>query len=374
MNQNTRQDILSRYKSGNITTAEKALVEEWLLYGKDFEFDLTEEELLEDLIAMRSRINLAPKPHSIQKIWPKLAVAASVLLVCSIAFFMYRKDTVENPQSASLSSISDDKPAGTNVATLTLSDGTKVDLTPVELQTRVDAGVQISNDTLGNLIYKVKDGNPVAASNAFNTISTPRGGTYKILLPDGSKVWLNASSSLRFPLKFPASGRHVELTGEGYFEVARSAKKFQVLTNHTIVEVLGTHFNIKAYQNEPLYSVTLVEGSVKVVKGSSGTILKPGEQAEFQESTDQIDVKRNVDLESLVAWKDGTFKFNNTDLKDIMRQLERWYDVDVDEKLIPDKKFNGTISRDVKLSEVLSMIEVTSNLSFKIEGRSVSMK
>src|SRR5690606_22526170 len=159
------------------------------------------------------------------------------------------------------------------------------------------------------------------------------------------------ASSLRFPVTFSDTDRNVELTGEGYFEVAKTNKKFRVITGETAVEVLGTHFNVNAYDNESACTITLLEGSVSVKKGMEGIVIKPGEQASITSSVNNIQVNSAVDTEAITAWKNGAFKFAGTDLKDIMRQLERWYDVDVDENRLPDKKFNGTISRDVRLSE-----------------------
>ncbi len=371
MNHTTEEEILIKYKEGKASPEEKELVEGWILNGADFSFDLTDEELLEDLMSIRKRLDLDRPRRKIITL-KKLSIAASIVLIAALSIFIFNTNTKQQAKPKNF--VMNDKAPGENLATLTLSDGTTVTLDSTANGIIKETGIEIANDTSGNLTYIVKDNSAANRSDAFNTISTPRGGTYKIILPDGSKVWLNAASSLRFPLSFSDDSRKVELTGEGYFEVAKSNKRFKVTANNTTVEVLGTHFNVNSYTNEAYLNITLLEGSVKVTKRNSSVLLKPGEQCQASLSTTDLNIKHDVNLESVVAWKDGEFKFHNTDLKNIMRQLERWYDVDIDENSIPNKKFRGTISRDAKLSEVLSMIELTSNLDFKIEGRSVIMQ
>lgn len=374
MNRQPAEDILLKYKNGEATANEKKLVEDWIINGVDTDFDLTDEELLEDLMLIRARLNLntVQKPKAV--LWQRIAVAASIVLITAVSITLYVSKKQDNIAKNHIQTQIRDKVAIGNVATLTLSDGSLMKLDASVDEIKKEHGIEIANDGNGNLTYQVAQENSNPNTNRFNTVTTPRGGTYKITLPDGSKVWLNASSSLYFPVAFSGDTRPVTLTGEGYFEVAKSNKKFIVTVNNSTVEVLGTHFNINAYTNEQTRDITLVEGSVKVANANSTAILKPSDQAEINPLNNNINIKNNVDTETLTAWKDGTFKFNNTDLKTIMRQLERWYDIDIDENTIPNKQFNGTISRDVKLSEVLTMIELTSNLNFKIEGRNVKMK
>ncbi|WP_017259905.1 FecR family protein [Pedobacter arcticus] len=374
MNRQPAEDILLKYKNGEATANEKKLVEDWIINGVDADFDLTDEELLEDLMLIRARLNLntVQKPKIV--LWQRIAVAASIVLVTAVSITLYVSKKQDNLAKNHIQTKIRDKVAIGNIATLTLSDGSLMKLDSSVDEIKKENGIEIANDGNGNLTYQVAKENSNPNSNRFNTVTTPRGGTYKVTLPDGSKVWLNASSSLYFPVAFSGDVRSVTLTGEGYFEVAKANKKFIVTVNNTTVEVLGTHFNINSYTNEQTRNITLVEGSVKVANGNSTAILKPSDQAVVNPLSNNINIKHNVDTETLTAWKDGTFKFNNTDLKTIMRQLERWYDIDIDENTIPNKQFNGTISRDVKLSEVLAMIELTSNLNFKIEGRNLKMK
>lgn len=205
---------------------------------------------------------------------------------------------------------------------------------------------------------------------------------------DGTEVWLNASSSLKFPVSFDKDERLVELKGEAYFEVAYKVKAergkqkgervpFVVRSGGQIVEVLGTHFNISAYNDEASIKTTLLEGKVRVTAGSKQSpkdskLLKPGQQSELSSVQREI-IVNEVDTEEAIAWKNGMFQFSDSDLRSIMNELERWYDIEVDTKGMPEKRFNGIIPRNVKLSQVLDMMEKTSGLKFKIEGRRVSM-
>jgi transmembrane sensor len=205
----------------------------------------------------------------------------------------------------------------------------------------------------------------------YNTISTPRGGQYQLMLADGSKVWLNAASSLRFPASFVGKERKVELLGEAYFEVAKNAKMpFKVKVNGMEVEVLGTHFNINSYENESTIRTTLLEGSVKINKNNSSSLLKPGQQAQMNKAG-EIKIINDADVEEAIAWKEGKFQFDRADIHDIMRQLTRWYDVDVEYKGTVSSHFGGTISRDVNLSQVLNMLHLTGEVKFQVEDRKV---
>ena len=373
MKKDIAEEILLKYKNGEANAEEQSQVERWLLYGADEELDLSEKELLDDLVSLRERMGFSkPKQRSPRSyvLWKGIAAAAAVLLTVALGIILYPKKVRYNePQLAT------DKPAATNSARLALSNGTEIELDKVVGKIAKESGIEIINDQDGNLVYNLTGHGDIKHDPlAFNTIKTPRGGHYKLILPDGSKVWLNAESSLRFPVSFSGTTGRVELKGEGYFEVSKSRKKFEVATGNISVEVLGTHFNINAYDNAEQHTVSLLEGRVNVRQGKLNRILKPGEQALLTEVGHEINVRTDIDTEAVTAWKNGVFQFNNTELKDIMHELERWYDVDVNENNIPRKKFNGTISRDVKLSEVLAMIELTSNLHFKIEGRSIIMK
>ncbi len=234
------------------------------------------------------------------------------------------------------------------------------------------SGIKITRAENGMIAYS-------AAKNSvtgYNSIETPKGGEFKIVLPDGSKVWLNASSSLRYPTSFLGSERKVELTGEAYFEVAKNVlKPFKVAGSDQVVEVLGTQFNISSYVDDAAVKTTLLEGSVRVLSNKSSQVkmLKPGEQSNISYSANVFSVKQ-VDVEQAVAWKNGYFLFVDEDLKSIMRKFERWYDVDVEYKgNADDLRFGGIVSRSKSLSQALKIVEQTGNLKIKIEGRRVAI-
>lgn len=248
-------------------------------------------------------------------------------------------------------------------------------------------GKSVVLDSVGNGIIAKQGGIPVIKLNGqlsysgqteestvtlYNTILTPRGKQYRVILPDGSQVWLNAASSLRFPTRFINGIRSVELTGEAYFEIADyQDEPFVVKTNGMQVDVLGTRFNIMAYKSDADVKTTLVQGSVRVSKGNEKVILKPNEEASLENSgNNSIQVKK-ADIQAALAWKNGLFLFHNADIKSVLREIVRWYDVDIIYEGGVNAHLNGMISRKASLSEVLNMIEITSNIKFKVEGKKV---
>jgi len=218
--------------------------------------------------------------------------------------------------------------------------------------------------------------NSIATTNMvmYNTITTPRGGQYQLVLADGTKVWLNAASSLKFPTAFAGDERRVELTGEGYFEVLHNDKKpFLVDTRNGIIQVLGTHFNINAYDNEMTVNTTLLEGSIKVFNESAFVILKPGQQSVINKRG-EIRINKGIDVDEVVAWKNGKFQFGEAmSIEMIMRQLARWYDIEVEYKTKETGHIGGSISRNVNVSKVLEMMEMTGAAKFQVNGRNVTV-
>ncbi len=264
---------------------------------------------------------------------------------------------------------------GSNRAVLSLSNGTTILLDAAGKGVLVRQGNIVINKTAdGQLVCKVLPTDSVgnAPVSLFTTISTPRGGQFQIMLPDGTKVWLNAASSLKFPFRFTADERKVELSGEAYFEVAKNRDlPFRVQSARQTVEVLGTHFNIKAYPDEPAIKTTLLEGSVKVIQENSrnSVMLSPGQQSNVNE---EMSVSK-VDTEFAIAWKNGLTSFKNADIKSILKQVERWYDVKaVYEGEISQRTFSGDIPRSSNLSELLQVLE-TSNIHFKIDGKVITV-
>jgi len=301
-----------------------------------------------------------------------VAYAAAVVLVIAVgmvAALVKKKPApvvVEAPKQDIVKNI----PPGGNKAILTLANGATISLDDRKKgDIARDGNAQIvKGGDSGTLIYHAVAGNQQAV--AYNTISTPRGGQYQLVLSDGSKVWLNASSSLHFPTTFGSAERAVELTGEGYFEIAKNtAKPFSISVNGVRVEVLGTHFNINAYRDEPVVRTTLVEGAVKVEAGGQAMLLRPGQQAVAGTS---LRLNTETDLEEVMAWKEGIFNFKNLDIESIMRQISRWYDVEVvyagGKK--PEGHFSGMISRNTPALTVLKMLEY-GGVHFTIESKKI---
>ena len=235
--------------------------------------------------------------------------------------------------------------------------------------------VTISKLTDGQLAYH--SSNEKSSGVLYNSITTPRGGQYQLILSDGSKVWLNAASSIRFPTRFNGTERKVEISGEAYFEVSKNAAipfKVYIKTSDgedEIVEVLGTHFNINSYGDEFDIKTTLLEGSVKVSKGKNRQTLTPGQQADLK-NNGLLYLIKDANIDEVMAWKNGKFQFDEaTDLTTIMKQIARWYDIEIEYKEKITSHIGGSISRDVNISEVLEMLEMTGTLKFQINGKKV---
>jgi transmembrane sensor len=308
--------------------------------------------------------------------------AAAVLITVGIgAWFYFSNQGVDRATSQ----YANDVPPGGNDAVLTLADGSKISLTDADEGELLEtSGVRIIKAADGQLVYSI---DPAILKNqhtiTFNTITTPRGGQYQVNLPDGTKVWLNAASSLKFPTTFTKlKERKVELSGEAYFEVSRNKQQpFKVISTIANsyraqeIEVLGTHFNISAYDDEPDTKTTLLEGSVNV-SGRRGTtsasmMLIPGQQAVLSNHQFKI---QTADTEEAVAWKNGNFVFANERIESIMRKIARWYNVEVIyQGKITDNDFVGTVPRFKNVSEALTILELTKTVHFKVEGRRITV-
>ena len=308
------------------------------------------------------------RKNRIRRLEPWHAIAAMLLIGLSFGGYFYLKQ--HKPADIQVAVKPADILPGGNRAILTLGDGTKVNLTAAKNgEIAKQSGARISKAADGQVAYTIT-GNPTSVS--FNTIETPMGGEYQVMLPDGTKAWLNAASSLKYPTSFASlKNREVELTGEAYFEVAHNrAQTFLVKTAKQTVEVLGTHFNVMAYKDEVNTKTTLLEGSVKVSNGNSYKMLKPG-----QESLVKGDIKiREADVDAAVAWKNGRTYFKDADIPTIMRSLGRWYNIDiVYQGDIPDELFTGGISRKSNLSSLLKILE-SGGIKATIEGRKLIVK
>jgi ferric-dicitrate binding protein FerR (iron transport regulator) len=306
--------------------------------------------------------------------WRKwmFAAAASVLifLTGSIFFFTGKK----TPPSVMLQPTHDVAPGG-NKATLTLANGTVIVLDSIrDGQLAVQGNTKVVKLNNSSLVYQTGAQASDSIAVAYNTITTPKGGQYQLILPDGSTVWLNSASSLKFPTVFRGKNRQVELSGEGYFEIEKNIDMpFTVSVNHMQVKVLGTRFDIMAYADEKTVNTTLLQGAVEVEQGTLGKQLAPGEQAVLDGPGNKLDVVR-ADIQKVMAWKNGVFEFDNTDMATIMRQLSRWYDIDVQYKVKPDMaELGGSISKKLNLSQVLNLLETNGINHFIIEGKKVTV-
>ncbi len=328
-------------------------------------------------------IKKTPKKLSAKKtyIWRRIAAAIFILAAGGLAFqFLVKQDPSKKYTTQAPLKQTDVLP-GSNKALLTLANGRAIRLTDSgKGKLAAQGNVNILNTGQGLLSYQVDpDAGKVQNESRlqYNTLTTPRGGQFQLTLADGTRVWLNAASAIRYPIAFLGNKRVVEISGEAFFEVAKDpSKPFLVKRGDLKIKVLGTAFNVNAYENESALKVTLLEGSVKVAKhGRHSAILKPGQQAIIDTSSTEKALKliAHADVEKVVAWKDGLFVFHNDDLGHIMRKLGRWYDVEVnyENNNIISSHLTGAIRRQVPLSEVLKMLELAGGAHFKIAGRKI---
>jgi transmembrane sensor len=299
-------------------------------------------------------------------LWHRWMVAASLLLIASFGgYFLLRKD---DPKVQYSNVLEEDFASGSNKAILTLSGGKQIVLTGAKNgQLAIQGGSVIQKTADGEVIYD-REGADKAV--VMNTITTPRGGQYHLTLADGTKVWLNAASSITYPSGFIGQQRQVEISGEVYFEVAHNAAKpFLVRSGIQTVEVLGTHFNINAYKEEPAIKTTLLEGSVAVSISGNRQKIKPGQQAVLKGNNIKIS---EADTDEAMAWKAGYFQFVDADIETVMRQIARWYDVEVTfEGPITKETFTGRISRFRNISEALKIVQSTKGVHLSYSGRRI---
>lgn len=389
--------LLERFFLNEVTHAERKQVVEWLLNPEndtsikqwmaahwelvshsDYNSDAAEpdaEALWQNIqlkIKQQTTDNQAvSKPfslfHSSARKW--LAAAAVLLLVLASTYY-FLKPVQEKPLDISkrVELKGDIAPPLANLAVLTLADGTKVYLDSVGNGTLAQQdGIAITKQDDGQIAYQGNASGVVT----YNTLSLPKGSKpFHIVLADGSHVWLNAASSITYPTAFTGTERKVNMTGEAYFEVAKNAAMpFIVSHNQLNVRVLGTHFNINTYDDENAGKITLLEGLVNVEQGGETKGLKPGQQAMILE--ENIKVLQGIDIEEVMAWKNGLFYFNGADIKTIMRQLVKYYDVEVEYRDEVNYQFVAKISRQVNLSEFLKILELTNLIHFKIDGRKI---
>lgn len=369
----TKEEYLKLYEKsldGNCTPAELEALRE---YNDDFvlvEGESIDRQTTERLYNALQTAIVNRKSSRKYLWWKRSAAAAAIVLLCSLVFLrinnhdlshtltnINKKDTVIVP--------------GSNKATLTLSDGSTVVLNDAQNgQIASENGTEVLKQDEGALSYVV--GATPTEQTVFNTITIPRGGQYSLVLPDGSKVWLNADSKLKFPTQFIGANREVELEGEGYFEIAKNKEKpFYVRANGVKVKVLGTHFNLMAYRDEPLVRTTLLEGKVLLSGNGQSVYLYPGQQGVFSAHKFKVSP---ADIQQDLAWKNGYFIFNEENLTSIMRKISRWYDVDIDIRTPhANLTYTGSVSRTKNINEVLKVLSLTGTVKFKIEERRITV-
>ncbi|EHQ27411.1 FecR family protein [Mucilaginibacter gracilis] len=364
---NSFKELLHKYNSGTCTPQEQAIIEAWYQQMEAADLAPVTEEQLNNIAGLKLVI---PGNAKVRRLSAWLSAAAAVILMAGAASYFLYKAAPHVQQTVKLHN---DALPGSNKAVLTLANGHKIFLGGVQngpIAHQGEAVVEKKAD--GELSYKTDEPAPARVNmpTVFNSVSTPRGGQHHLILSDGTGVWLNASSSIKYPTVFNGPERRIEITGEAYFEVAHNADKpFKVTCGEQTVEVLGTHFNINAYADEPLINTTLLQGLVRVSAGTNMALLKPGEQS-LVSSANNIKVTQ-ADVEAAVDWKEGDFVFKSQTLPAIMRKLARWYDVDINYGSYSNSKltFSGVVSRSRNLSAVLKMLESSATVKFTVHDK-----
>ncbi|HEY8930562.1 MAG TPA: FecR domain-containing protein [Mucilaginibacter sp.] len=374
------RELAKKWLNGTITPDEQAEFAAWYNTGQDApvnipaDFAKDEDELRERILNKINReIKNDGRARRIIPMWLRISAAVLVVGFGLIALhFHLKRDTINKQALARQKPVlKNDVSPGGNKAVLTLANGQKINLSDVKNGVLASQGQTVlKKDKDGRIIYEKPAGKPVDSASIYNTITIPNGGQFQLVLSDGSKVWLNSASSITFPAVFSKTERKVTITGEAYFEVAKNKHlPFRVVAGKQTVEVLGTHFNVNAYADEPEMKTTLIEGSVKVSAGSESAILKPSQQSSIS-GAGKIRVS-TVDTDDILAWTTGNFQFEKAEIPLIMRQASRWYNVDIKyEGEVPQRRFTGSISRNVNLSELLNMLKYT-GIHFKIEGKTI---
>jgi transmembrane sensor len=383
--------VIAKKLAGTITALEEVELQEWLASSESnrFLFQKIANKTIrkQDIKALkafkaesalskvRQRINkeqsIKPESKKNRNHLPSIAAAAAIVIMLTAGMWLYITKSAQ--QQVLLKTANNKILPGSNKAVLSLSNGKLINLQTAQNGTIASQGNSLINKTqAGELSYQPSATTSVNNPGELNTLYVPRGGQYKLTLPDGSRVWLNAQSSLKYPVSFNGTERLVELSGEAYFEIAHDSKKpFKVLTAGQVVEVLGTHFNIESYPEEENITTTLLQGSVKVSKGQTFAMIKPGQKVVNVKTATQLTILP-ANADEALAWKNGYFDFNDERIQDIMKRISRWYDVEiVYQGKIQDEQFWGTFSRSKSLNSLLKSLEQTQTIHFKIEGRRI---
>jgi transmembrane sensor len=373
-------ELISAQVEGRLTIAEQKELDVWLTAdpkNQELFKQLTDNNFREAVVskwdpdaAERSLARVKARMHRKAFSWSRIAAAASILLFLSIGSYLYFNRQKPVKQIAYNQPV-DIKPGG-NKAILTLSNGSQISLTDAKKgKLAVQANTIIKKTADGKIAYESQNA-ATPAEMQYNTVTTPRGGRYEGTLADGTHFILDAASSIRFPVKFTGSERLVAITGQVYIKVKYDAgHPFRVSAKGQMLEDLGTEFNINAYDDEPNIRTTLIEGSVKVSKQQQSVVLIPGQQAVNDNQTIKV---QKVNVNAVIAWKNGQTLFNGEDIHEIMRNVSRWYDVDIRyEAGIPNRQFAGSISRNANLSDLLNILEFD-NVHFTVDGKTIIVK
>lgn len=364
--------LLERYYKGECTPREMAAIENVLLNGIKDEGKVTDEEMEELMRTWTELQQPVERTATRTLVMRALPYAAAIVLICSAILLVIRNSSDQKRDNtlANITTLTDVAPGG-NRATLTLGDGTSVDLEASQNgQVAAQGYSTVSKSSPGQIVYS-KNPQFAGQPNGSNTITTPKGGEYAVELPDGSKVWLNAASSITFPTDMGHGGgaREISMTGEVYFEVAKDeSRPFRVKSGTQMVEVLGTHFSINSYADEPQVKTSLLEGSVRITPRSltSGVLLKPGQQAILNQNSK---IKIVPVDESVIAWRKNLIRFRGSDIKSVMRQLSRWYDFETvyTGNISEEQQYNFTVPKDSRLATVLAFISEGTGVAFTIQ-------
>ncbi|GEP89724.1 iron dicitrate transporter FecR [Chitinophaga terrae (ex Kim and Jung 2007)] len=384
-------DLLLRRLQETLSAEEEAFLDKWLseqspasreFYTQATTWPVIEQELqrfnaIDDATAgIMMQEWLKVKQPARRVLWPYWAAAAAVILFIGAGIWYMNRPAGDQPPAMPMAErYRNEILPGGDKALLQLADGSTIVLDSTKSGSlALQGNTRILKNDQGEIVYKAgRDVQPV-----YNKISTPRGGQYTITLPDGTRVWLNASTTLRYPTAFTGNERIVELSGEAYFEVAQDANRhFRVQTNTSghqplNITVLGTSFNVQAYTDEPAQTTTLLTGKVSVGAGSQAVVLQPGRKAVLDKTAAGFNVQA-ADTAAALAWKEGFIYMQDADLAEIMRQISRWYDVDIVFEGNVTKQFDGKIPRDTKLTTVLKALESTGWVQFKVVGKTVTV-
>lgn len=378
--------IISRYLEGTATPEEEEQVNRWYSSFNDEEVEIPSNSLgMKDQIDTRLKLRLKEMMDNSYekeiKVYPlrrtllmRITAAAAVIFIISTGtyFFLHRSTDIQIVKKAK--PVKDDIVRFENKVILTLQDGSKISLTDAAKGEVIrQNGFTITKIADGQFVYNLLDSSDAKDSPlALNTIETPKGGQVRVEFPDGSQVWINASSSFQFPVLFSNNEFNTDLNGEAYFEITpNKLRKFRVRSGRQITEVLGTRFNISAYRDEPSISTTLLEGSIRITDlyTKKLQLLKPGQQARLNKTLQVSDTEAS----EAIAWTEGYFHFNNADIKTVMRELERWYGITVRyEGELTKQKFEGAIDKKLSLQQVLGILE-KSEVHFKVKGKEVTV-